>query len=284
MRVLLVEHAGFCFGVKNAIETVLRASARGSVCTLGELIHNRRTVDELALRGIFSVDSPQQVATRQVVIRSHGAAPETYEALSRLGVEIVDATCPFVRRIHEKARALARDGIQILVIGQKEHPEIVATMGWAGPGAVLIDSMAQACALRHYERACVIGQTTYSMEKRDLLLAEIARHVDELEVFNFVCATTSLRQKEVLALRSRCDTVLVVGDWGSANTRKLYELARQGCQAYLIADAQDPVLSRLDPDSTCGITGGASAPPQALEEIVAGLKARYSCVIETIAT
>lgn len=284
MRILQVKHAGFCFGVKNALKIVLQASARGSVCTLGELIHNQRTIQDLADRGIFAVALPDQIVTDQVVIRSHGAAPEIYDQLREKGVQIVDATCPFVSRIHEKARQLAHDGIAVFVIGQETHPEVMATMGWAGKDAVLIDSPEQIDRLGHYQKACVIGQTTYSMEKRDRLLSLLRAHVDELEVFDFVCATTSLRQNEVRALREKCDVVLVVGDAASANTRKLYEIASERTKALLISCAEDLKNHALNPSCVCGITGGASAPPQALEEVTAYLQERYPCTIETIVT
>jgi len=276
MKIVVADHAGFCFGVKNAIDLSLMAKQRGTVCTLGELTHNSRAIEKLERQGIHAKESVDQIDTRQVVIRSHGATPQVFHDLAVLGFEVVDATCPFVKRVQQEGLKRSGEGVPILIIGDAGHPEVMATKGWAGEASYVVDSVEDVRALPAMKTACVLGQTTYLVEKRDEILEEIRERIPDVQVFDFICSTTSVRQREAAQLAAKCDAVLVVGDRKSANTRKLAQTAEKACaRTYFIQDLGDVPVGELHGGMMVGIVAGASTPPEAISETAAYLRARF---------
>lgn len=272
MKVTVGRYAGFCFGVQNALEMTKTAASNASVCTLGELIHNREVVQALAEAGIQAVDRPEDVRTQKAVIRSHGVGPEVYRRLSAQGVQLVDATCPHVARLHELARKASLAGVSIVIIGEADHPEIAATKCWAGERAFVVDSEQDIEVLPPMQNAVVLGQTTYSLEKRDMLIKRLEERIPGLVVHDFICPATRNRQLEAEALARENDAVLVVGDSRSANTRKLLAAAQRFCpQVYLVADWQD-IPPNVLASQKVAVTAGASAPEQSVARIVTYLQ------------
>lgn len=276
MKIVVANHAGFCFGVKNAIDLSLKAKRRGTVCTLGELIHNSRAIEELKRQGIHAKEAVDQIDTRQVVIRSHGATPQVFHDLAVLGFKVIDATCPLVKRIQREAKEKSEAGVAIIIIGDARHPEVVATKGWAGENSFVVDSAEDVNKLPELQTACVLGQTTYLVEKRDEIIGAIQERIPDAQVFDFICSTTGIRQREAAQLAASCDAVLVIGDRKSANTRKLYQTAGKYCsKTCFVQSLKDIPVSELDAAMTVGIVAGASTPPEEIEETIAYLKSLY---------
>jgi 4-hydroxy-3-methylbut-2-enyl diphosphate reductase len=273
MKIILADHAGFCFGVRNAIDMAVNAGKDGSVSTFGELIHNSRAIRDLERQGVFSKNSIDDIDTCQVVIRAHGASPELFHSLAVLGYKVIDATCPFVKRIQREAERQAKQGVPIIIIGNKDHPEVMATYGWAGEGSYIVDSLSDVERLPELDEACILGQTTYSVYERDELLEAISRKVKAPSVFDFICATTGARQKEAEEIAKKSDFVIVIGDEKSANTQNLVRVAEKHCKSVARVMSKDEIpIDKIRQDMTVGILAGASTPPQAIKEVVEFLK------------
>ena len=266
-RVLLADHAGFCFGVRRAVEQAQRSAP---AVTLGPIIHNAQVVADLAAAGVTSVDSPQSAPDgARVVIRSHGVAKAAYDELAARGCEVIDATCPFVARIHDMARAASEADVPLIVIGEAEHPEVQGILGWteASAWSVLTDEDVQ--ALPPLEKAVVVSQTTMEEERFDALCKQLRARIPHLEVHATICTATRQRQREVMDLARRADVVLVIGGSQSANSRKLFKLASESCRrTYFIESAAELDGIAIEPSVTVGITAGASTPDCIIKEVV----------------
>ena len=272
MQVILAKHAGFCFGVKRAVEKALELAADGrTLCTLGDLIHNKEFVSYLERKGIRSVKSIDEIpAGYCVLIRSHGVAPECYEELKRRGIEYFDLTCPFVARIHEKVSG-ARDIFDLIVIvGKAEHPEVVGIKGWAGERAHVVAAPEEVKALPAAERVLVVAQTTITREMLDSVYDAVRKKFDRATLFNSICETTAHRQKEARELAGKANAMIVIGDRNSSNTRKLYEIAQKYCKNTQYIESADELF--LDKFRNCDIiciVAGASAPDWIIREVKA---------------
>ena len=207
--VILARHAGFCFGVRRAVETAGRAAP---ALTLGPIIHNPQVVDALAAIGVHSTDSPESIPQgARVVIRSHGIGRAAYQALRDKGCDIVDATCPFVQRIHDMARSASREGTPLIVIGEREHPEVQGILGWTEGPAWAVLTEGDVDALPPMDRAQVVAQTTMVQQRFDALCERLAARIPHLEVHATICTATRDRQNEVADIARRADVMLVVG-------------------------------------------------------------------------
>ena len=239
--------------------------------TLGPIIHNPQVVRSLQAQGVTSVQSPAQIRPgSRVVIRSHGVGRAAYEALSERGCEIVDATCPFVRRIHDMARAASESSTPLIVIGEREHPEVQGILGWTQASAFAVSTEADVEALPPLERALVVAQTTTMEDRFEALCRVLAGRIPSLDVHATICTATRDRQREVADIARQVDVMLVVGGRESSNSRKLYRLALECCcRSHFIETAAD--LDGLDiaPSDTIGITAGASTPDCIIKEVVA---------------
>ena len=244
---MLARHAGFCFGVRRAVETAQRSAP---AVTLGPIIHNPQVVQSLAALGVTSAGAPSDIPEgARVVIRSHGVGRAAYEALEDRKCEIVDATCPFVQRIHDMARSASKSGTPLIVIGEAEHPEVQGILGWTQAPAFAVMTEADVAALPPLDSALVVAQTTMVKETFDRLCALLSRRVPSLDVHATICTATRDRQQEVADIARQADVMLVVGGRESSNSRKLYRLA--------------------SPSDTIGITAGASTPDCIIKEVVA---------------
>ena len=271
MPVEVAAHAGFCMGVRRAVETA-ETVARDGVpsCTLGALIHNPTVVGRLAEQGIPPIDSPEEAAGRRVLIRSHGVSPDILERLRESGCEVVDLTCPFVDKLHRCVAEGSADGTPVILVGEKEHPEVTGTAGWARGEVFIVAGPEEAAALPEMERAVAVCQTTFPKQRWEAVLPVLQRRIHQLDSHCTICSATEIRQKEAAELAGRADAMVVVGGRNSANTRKLFDICKAGCQRTILAESAaeiPPAFANTDSEMI-GITAGASTPTDLLKEVV----------------
>lgn len=271
MKVIKAKNGGFCFGVKSAVDAVKR-NAGEHTYTLGDVIHNERVTTELRALGVKTVDSVDEIHDDEatVVIRSHGAPPEVYEEIARRGYKLIDATCPFVKKIHELVRAHHEDGYKIVIIGNADHPEVKGINGWCGFEATIADENFDFSSLDADVKTCFVEQTTFSTEKYLQILKKIQKdRFKTVEIFDTICYTTVSRQNEAKKLSGICDKIIVVGSPNSSNTRKLIEIADSGrAQAFGVSGAAELNSLNFCADDTVGVIGGASAPEESIMEVI----------------
>jgi 4-hydroxy-3-methylbut-2-enyl diphosphate reductase len=281
-RIITAETAGFCFGVKRAVETAEKAAAEhGTVCTLGQLIHNNDAVSELRKRGVIPVDRPED-AKDCIIIRSHGAARSVYDRIAELGLGCVDATCPYVARIHKLVDENSRDGSDTLVVGDRDHPEVIGILGFANGKIYAVNSENELEELINSDKNFgakslnVVVQTTYDMCKWTDLQKKIKKHYTNVKIFDTICRATIDRQEEAEALSRQCDVMVVIGGAHSSNSAKLAEICARNCTVYFTENAAQlgrehkDALTRLissSNDVKIGITAGASTPAYIIKEV-----------------
>ena len=271
MPIRTAKHAGFCMGVKRAVDEAMKASKQfGAISTIGELLHNPQVIRRLEENGIRAVESPAQAAGQTVIIRSHGVAPGIYEALNQLSCHTLDLTCPFVQRLHETVSRYSQDGLPVILVGQRDHPEVVGTIGWCCGEVYTVSNAQQAENLPMLPQALAVAQTTFPHEAWETILPVIRRKVVQLTVEDTICTATILRQNEARELAAQVDAMLVVGGKKSANTRKLFETCHSICPRTLLIESSEDIpedFADIHSD-IIGITAGASTPDWLLKEVV----------------
>ena len=270
MDIIVSEHAGFCFGVKRALETAEEAIADGQpVHSMGPLIHNPQVVQELADRGLTPLEGGTYPARGRVVLRTHGVPPDVVAALQAAGCEIVDATCPFVKRVHEEVRRLLADGFDVVVVGERDHPEVTAIVGHAEGKAVVVERPDDVQRLPAMSRVGVVAQTTQSAGNFDAVVDALRDRTDELRVCDTICNATQQRQQAALEVAARVDLMLVIGGRQSGNTRRLIEIcAATGVPTKHIETADELRAEWLSGVKRLGVTGGASTPDWVIEQVI----------------
>ena len=265
---VLASHAGFCFGVRRAVGTAEKAAP---AVTLGPIIHSPQVVERLRRMGIVPVDALEEIPDGvRAVIRSHGVDRATYDALARKGCEVVDATCPFVARIHDMAREASRAGIPLVVVGEAEHPEVRGILGWTDGEKYAVLSREDVQRLPHLSKALVVSQTTMVEEKFRELCSALAGKIDRPDVRATICPATRDRQNECVEIARKADVMIVIGGRESSNSRKLYRLAARFCpRTFFIESAAELSGVRAAPSDVIGITAGASTPDCIIKEVVA---------------
>ncbi len=281
MEVILAEHAGFCFGVQRAVDTVYEQIARRGkdeppIYTFGSIIHNEEVVNDLQRRGVrilSSLAEAEQIPEEErgtVIIRSHGVERNVSEKLKALGYQVMDATCPFVKRIHDIVEKESAAGKSIVIVGDEGHPEVEATRGWSCTKTYLIGSLEEAEKFvpQAGEELYVVSQTTFNYKKFQDVVEIIEKKGYNVSVVNTVCNATEVRQTEARELASKADVMIVIGGNHSSNTRKLYEICRQECEeTYHIRTLDDLHLQLPETVRLVGITAGASTPNNIIEEV-----------------
>ena len=275
MPLEIAAHAGFCMGVKRAVEAAMEAAAQADgqavgMCTLGELIHNPEVVKRLAEQGIPPIDSVAEARGRKVLIRSHGVSPDVIESLHQAGSEVLDLTCPFVDRLHRIVAAESRDGTPVILVGEKDHPEVIGTAGWANGPVYVVASVGEAHALPKLDRAFACAQTTFPSDKWRQILLVLHEKVGQLGEHSTICSATETRQREARELAARADAMIVVGGRKSANTQKLYAACLALCPRTILVERAAEIPPRFANIETqhIGITAGASTPDDSLKEVV----------------
>ena len=275
MSVRVAKSAGFCFGVSRAVDLVEKAAAAGAqVVTLGPIIHNRHVVDKFRALGVEVIDTPEQAQPGQtVIIRSHGVSQDVYERLERQGVQIVDATCPFVKRIHGIVRKAGEEGALPVIIGTPSHPEVEGIAGWCSRCRVFesledLQSWAQSGEISRDSAICMVSQTTLTESLWKSCVDFAKKQFTNLKFFDTICRATEYRQSEAASLSEICQAMVVVGDPKSSNTGRLAMICREHCDHVFLVDN----ASELHPEdfqgvSDVGITAGASTPAWIIKEV-----------------
>ena len=275
MQVKTAKSAGFCFGVQRAVDTVYEQAAKGKthIYTYGPIIHNEVVVRDLEEKGVRVLNSREELEELRegtVIIRSHGVGREIYDLISERGLECVDATCPFVKKIHRIVEKESAAGKQIIIIGNDRHPEVEGIKGWCRTPAAVIENAAQAEEYSAPEgtSVCIVSQTTFNYKKfQDLVEILDKKRYDRL-VVNTICNATEERQTEARQIAGAADAMIVIGGSHSSNTQKLFEICRKECaNTYYIQTVQDLNLEVLRSTGLVGITAGASTPKKIIEEV-----------------
>ena len=271
-EVELAKTAGFCFGVKRAVELVYQEADTGQeVCTYGPIIHNEEVVADLEKKGVRVIHKPEEGNDRTVIIRSHGVSKEIYDAFESRGGNVVDATCPFVKKIHKIVKEQSLEGRKILVIGNPKHPEVEGIVGWSENGAVVIEDekQAQEFSSGEDEKLCIVAQTTFNYKKFKELVEIISKKGYDILAVNTICNATEERQTEARELSARVDAMIVIGGKTSSNSQKLYEICKNQCEnTYFIQTVKDLPLDELENFQSLGITAGASTPNNIIQEVL----------------
>ena len=270
MKVLVADKCGFCLGVNNAIKLAKKTLAeQDNVYSLGPIIHNQDVVQELAQSGLKTVDSVNQVEAGTVLIRSHGATVQQLKQIKKKGLQIADATCVLVKRLQEISRKLNEDGYKVVIVGDENHPEVQAIVGFA-KNVVVIGSESDLDKLSGQDKLGVICQTTQSPDHFAKMLGEIVRKgFSELKVINTLCPEAIKRQDSAVELCRKVDIMFVLGGLHSANTRKLAELCKKyNSQTFHLQNWEELDKSVLYGKNTAGVTAGASTPDRIIREFV----------------
>ncbi len=275
MKITLAETAGFCFGVDRAVSLVEQAVKDGkNAVTLGPIIHNRHVVDRFKSLGVGEVSSPEEVKEgATVIIRSHGVSRAVYDALNAKQAEIIDATCPFVKRIHSLVSRAEDAGRQVIIIGTRTHPEVQAVAGWCENPAVLESAEELQAWLDEDESRktlplTMVSQTTSTQQLWESCCNFAKKVCTNLEIYDTICAATEKRQKEAYAIAKNSDAMVVIGDAKSSNTERLAMICRQVCNHVVLIDsAKDLDLSSFSGANAIGITAGASTPSWIIKEV-----------------
>ena len=277
MQVELAKSAGFCFGVQRAVDTVYKQIEENSaekIYTYGPIIHNEEVIKDMEKKGvevILSEEELKQIKSGIVIIRSHGVPKRICDLLDENGVRYVDATCPFVKKIHRIVEEKSRDGYHIVIIGNREHPEVMGIEGWAQGPATIIQTEEEARVFElvsESEKVCVVAQTTFNYNKFKDLVEIIMKKSYDVSVLNTICNATKERQTEAESIAESVDAMIVIGDKHSSNTQKLVEICRKACDnTYYIQTLDDLDLNQLGSVETVGITAGASTPNNIIEEV-----------------
>ncbi|RLA97086.1 MAG: 4-hydroxy-3-methylbut-2-enyl diphosphate reductase, partial [Deltaproteobacteria bacterium] len=275
MKITIAKNAGFCFGVRRAINIALKVRQKNPgvrIYTLGPIIHNPQVIDALKNRGIGSINNPSDPKLKHgdiVIIRAHGVSPGKRAILKTRGVNIVDATCPMVIKVHAIIKNASKDHERILIVGHKNHPEVESHLGVAGDKGVVIQDREDAYALSRVSSAAIVAQTTFDAGLFKEMVSILRQKVDKIDVFNTICESTVNRQKEVAMLAKKHDTFVVIGGRMSANTARLAEIARKHNKRVLRVESARE-LNNIDISSMgrIAVLAGASTPQWIIEECI----------------
>lgn len=277
MKIEMAKTAGFCFGVKRAVDTVYKQVEHyrdRNIYTYGPIIHNEEVIKDLAAKGVNVIHSKEELDEIEdgvVIIRSHGVSKEICEKLKEKELVCVDATCPFVKKIHKIVAEESAKGSYIIIIGNSEHPEVEGIRGWAGNQVSVIQTIEDAEDFHledERQKICVVSQTTFNYNKFKDLVEIISKKRYDIIVLNTICNATKERQDEARQIAKRVEAMIVVGDKHSSNTQKLFEICKKEClNTYYIQTLDDLDTSQLRSVETVGITAGASTPNNIIEEV-----------------
>ena len=284
MKVIRAKSAGFCFGVKRAVETVYEQvdkEKEKQIYTYGPIIHNAEVIKDMERNGVkvlYSEEELDALTDGLVIIRSHGVPKRICDKLAEKGIKYVDATCPFVKRIHNIVQEESNKGKEIIIIGDPEHPEVQGIRGWVEGKAYIIQTQEEMLRfLEKYESnentvgkhsICVVAQTTFNYKKFKDLVEIISEKRYDINVLNTICNATKERQTEARSIAEEVEAMIVVGDKHSSNTQKLFEICKKACNnTYYIQTLGDLDMNQLRSVETVGITAGASTPNNIIEEV-----------------
>ncbi|MBI4778443.1 4-hydroxy-3-methylbut-2-enyl diphosphate reductase [Candidatus Desantisbacteria bacterium] len=274
MKILLSKEAGFCFGVKRALRLTNQTlgKSHGNVYTLGPLIHNPQVIEDLKSKGVLVVQGMDEITTGVVILRSHGVTPKLYQQIVGAGLIIVDAVCPNVKRVQKLVSQLKQEGYTVVVVGEKNHPEVMSIPGIVEGDTLVIESIEQAENFPQVERIGIVAQTTQTCEYFRKIVSLLLHKTFELRAYHTICDAVERRQQDSRKIAKQVEMMLVVGGKNSANTSRLAQICTDsGCTTYHIETASEIQSEWLKGIKKIGITAGASTPPWIIEEVVAAL-------------
>ena len=274
MKVELAKSAGFCFGVEKAVNTVYEEAKKENeiVYTLGPIIHNEEVVKDMKKRGVEAVKMEDLASLQKgtVIIRSHGVSREVYNFVKNSGHRVVDATCPFVKKIHAIVSVQSGKGKTVVIIGNPDHPEVMGIKGWGDENTYAVENIEQFInlGLKKDEEIIIVAQTTFNHKKFQEIIDKISLLGYDVRCFNTICNATQERQAEAKKIASNVDAMIVIGDKKSSNTGKLVEICQEECKnTVFIQTLEDLNYDALLSVDSVGITAGASTPKHIIEEV-----------------
>lgn len=276
MKINIAKTAGFCFGVKRAIETALKtAEANNFVEMLGDIVHNEDVIEQIEASGINKVTKLTRGENKTLLIRAHGTSQQTYREAEALGYTIVDATCPMVTEIHNIAKNMEQKGYKIIIIGDKNHSEVQGISGQLKSPPLIISSKKTIpfTEIKNLQKAAIVIQSTQTIENADSIHQALKPHITDLQFFNTICKTTRSKQAEIKTFPRENDVVFIIGSRTSANTKRLYQIAKAiNPRTYQIMSEKEIEPAWLKDAEKIGISAGASTPDAAIEKVVSYLK------------
>lgn len=279
MDIIIGKTAGFCFGVKNAVDNTIEELKKvEQVYCLGELVHNKQVTEELKNKGVIFIDNIEE-ARNNAIIRAHGIPKNVYEKAKDLNIKLKDLTCPKVLAIHKLAIKYSNENYYIFLVGQKTHPETIGTISFCGENSSIIENIedivveVEKFKKTNLNNAVILAQTTISLEKFNIIVEELKKHIKNIEVKNTICASTRLRQEETKEIAKKVEAMIIVGGKHSSNANKLYEIAKKYCKNVFFVETKEELeIDKIKKLKSLGIMAGASTPQKSIEEIVAIIK------------
>lgn len=273
MEIIVAKNAGFCFGVSKAMEIInsLLENCNERIYTIGSIIHNEQVVNDLKSKGVQVVDFVDDVKKdSNVVIRAHGVTPDVYERLRERNLNYTDATCPYVKKIHKLVNEKYKEGYKIIIVGDRNHPEVEGINGWCNNTAAVVNSIEEAESLeKHNNNVCIVAQTTLSKEKWENINNILNKKFENVIKFDTICSATSDRQNEAAQVAKNVDIMFVIGGKNSSNTQKLFEICKKHCnETYKIETSGDLPPVDIKKFEKIGITAGASTPEWVIKEVI----------------
>ncbi len=275
MKVIVARHAGFCFGVRRAIDMAFKAleETKGPIFSLGPIIHNPQVVQKMQDMGLKVVSEIEEIPEGTVIFRSHGVNAEEWREARERNLTVVDATCPFVGKAHEYVKRLRDQSYQIVVVGDPNHPEVLSILSYTGGEGRAVSSVEDLNAIEFSNKVGIVSQTTQSFEAFRVIVTEIIHRVREVLIFNTICDATKVRQEESIRLAAQTDCMIVIGGRNSANTRRLKELCTEvQPRTYHIETVEELKDISFEGVETVGVTAGASTPEWLIRPVISYLE------------
>lgn len=275
MEIIIGKNAGFCFGVKNAVDnTIEELNDKKEVYCLGELVHNKQVTNELISKGAIFINDIEE-AKNKAIIRAHGVSVDVYEKAKEMHIELKDLTCPKVLAIHKLAIKYSNENYYIFLVGQKTHPETIGTISFCGKNSSIIEDVGDVenevkkFKKSNLENAVVLAQTTISLEKFNNIVESLKKHIENILVRNTICASTRLRQEETKEIAKKVECMIIVGGKHSSNTTKLYEISNEYCKnTFFVENSEELDIKKIKSFKSFGIMAGASTPQKSIDEVV----------------
>ncbi|MDY6152461.1 MAG: 4-hydroxy-3-methylbut-2-enyl diphosphate reductase [Terrisporobacter sp.] len=278
MEVRIADNAGFCFGVKRAMKMAwdeLENKSENNIYSLGPLIHNKQAVDRYKEKGLVEMDNLESIPSEsKLIIRSHGVAEKVYTESKAKNMEIVDTTCPFVKKIHDIVKDFSKRGYKIIIVGNANHPEIIGINGWCNNEAIVINKLEEIDDITFDPNQiyCVVSQTTANLESFDKIVQKLKTKINNLTVKNTICFATKERQISAIDLAREVDCMVVIGGKHSSNTQKLVNICKDLVPTFSIETKEELEKEKFAGFKVAGVTAGASTPDWIIEEVINYLK------------
>ncbi|SDK48608.1 4-hydroxy-3-methylbut-2-enyl diphosphate reductase [Natronincola ferrireducens] len=274
MKVILADYSGFCFGVEKAINTTFgeleKKQKDQNIYSLGPLIHNNQVVKNLEEKGIEVIENIEDLSEGSIIIRSHGVSEKIYEELENKGLNIIDATCPFVRRIQNIVKNYYGKGYTIAIIGNSCHPEVIGINGWCNNQAIIINKEEDIHKVPSVDKLCIVVQTTMAVEQYNTISEKLENYAKEVVKFNTICLATKERQNAAKHLATKVDAMVVIGGQHSSNTQKLVSICKKikPNDTFHVETIKDLPINTFKKYETIGVTAGASTPRWIISEAI----------------